>query len=156
MTVTVAILGYVEVRRDGVRLVLPSGKSTHVLVRLALEAGRAVSPDRLIDELWPADDLTDRNTLQSKISQLRRALGDASLITSSRAGYLLDVDPATVDALRVVGMAEQVSALRGTGDLAAVEATCSAALALFRGELLADSGDPWLDPHRARLRLRSR
>ena len=71
------------------------------------------------------------------------------MITSSAAGYTLNVDPASVDALQVAGTAEQLGAVRSTGDLAALDATCSAALALFRGELLADSGDPWLDPHRA-------
>jgi DNA-binding SARP family transcriptional activator len=122
-----------------------------VLARLALDAGKAVSADRLIDELWAADGQTDRNTLQSKISQLRRALGDASVITGSRAGYLLNIAPNAVDALRVAGMAEQVRTLRGSGDLQAVDVTCSAALELFRGELLAESADAWLDPYRARL-----
>ena len=36
---TVAVLGPVEVRRDGVRLAVPAGKTTEVLVRLALDAG---------------------------------------------------------------------------------------------------------------------
>jgi DNA-binding SARP family transcriptional activator len=46
------VLGHVEVRRDGVRLPLPSGKSTEVLIRLALAAGTPVRTDRLIDDLW--------------------------------------------------------------------------------------------------------
>ncbi len=152
MTVTVAILGEVDVRRDGVRLALPSGKSTHVLVRLALEAGRTVSADRLIDDLWASEaGLTDRNTLQSKISQLRRAVGDPALISSTKIGYVLNVVPRSVDALEVLGTTEEVAVLRGAGDLEAVVERCSTALALFRGELLADSADPWLEPHRARL-----
>jgi len=152
VTVTVAILGEVDVRRDGVQLALPSGKSTHVLVRLALEAGRTVSADRLIDDLWASGaGPTDRNTLQSKVSQLRRAVGDPGLISSTTSGYVLNVDPRLVDVIEVLGAAEQVGALRGAGDLEAVVARCSAALSLFRGELLADCADPWLEPHRARL-----
>ena len=49
---TVAVLGPVEVHRDGVRLPVPSGKTTEVLVRLALDAGRPVRADRLIEDLW--------------------------------------------------------------------------------------------------------
>jgi hypothetical protein len=41
---TVAVLGPVELRRDGARLVLHAGKTTEVLVRLALDAGPVVEP----------------------------------------------------------------------------------------------------------------
>jgi len=34
---TVAVLGHTEVCRDGERLSLPSGKTTEVLIRLALD-----------------------------------------------------------------------------------------------------------------------
>ena len=41
---TVAVLGAVEARRDGVRLDVPAGKTTELLARLALDAvGRCVS-----------------------------------------------------------------------------------------------------------------
>ena len=49
---TVAVLGPVEVRRDGVPLAVPAGKTTEVLIRLALDAGELVRTDRLIDDLW--------------------------------------------------------------------------------------------------------
>ena len=46
-------------------------------MRLALEAGELVRADRLVEDLWAADGVnTRRNTLQSKITMLRRALGD--------------------------------------------------------------------------------
>ena len=87
----VAVLGPVEVRRDGELLPVPAGRTTDVLIRLALEAGRPVRAERIIDDVWP-DGATGRNTLQSKVSQLRRALGDPGLVTSSPAGYTLTVD----------------------------------------------------------------
>jgi DNA-binding SARP family transcriptional activator len=78
-------------------------------------------------------------------------VGDPALIGSTKTGYVLNVDPRSVDALEVLGTSEEVGVLRGAGDLDAVVARCSAALSLFRGELLADSADPWVEPHRARL-----
>ena len=66
-----AVLGPVEVHRDELRVGLPTGKTTEVLVRLALDAGRVVSVDRLIEDVWADAVNTGRNTLQSKVSQLR-------------------------------------------------------------------------------------
>jgi DNA-binding SARP family transcriptional activator len=150
---SIAVLGPVEVRRDGAVVPLPSGKTTEVLVRLAIDAGAPVRADRLIDDLW-ADvaATTGRNTLQSKVSQLRRALGVPSVITSGPGGYALDVEPGRVEALRVVTLATTASDLRQGGDLAGVTELSGEGLALFRGDVLVDAGDgPWLQPHRARL-----
>ena len=64
---TISVLGPTELRRDGVRIPLASGKATELLVRLALDAGVTVRADRLIEDLWGADaDVTARNTLQAK------------------------------------------------------------------------------------------
>ena len=150
---SIAVLGPVEVRRDGALLPLPSGKTTEVLVRLAIDAGAPVRADRLIDDLW-ADGAarTGRNTLQSKVSQLRRALGVPGVITSGTGGYILDVEPDRVDALRVVTLATTARDLRHGGDLAGAAELSEEALTLFRGDVLVDAGDgPWLQPHRVRL-----
>ena len=150
---SIAVLGPVEVRRDGVLVPLPSGKTTEVLVRLAIDAGAPVRADRLIDDLW-ADVAarTGRNTLQSKVSQLRRALGVPGVITSGTGGYTLDVEPGRVDALRVATLATTARDLRHGGDLPGAAELSGQALALFRGDVLVDAGDgPWLQPHRARL-----
>ena len=68
MVLTVAVLGAVEARRDGDRLSVPAGKTTELLVRLALDAGSRVRVDILLEDLWPTS--AGRNTLQSKVSQL--------------------------------------------------------------------------------------
>ena len=73
---TVAVLGRVEVRRDGVCAALPGGLTTELLVRLALDAGRPVRAERLLEDLWPGSTGIRPNTLQAKVSQLRHALGD--------------------------------------------------------------------------------
>jgi predicted ATPase/DNA-binding SARP family transcriptional activator len=150
---TVVLLGPIELRRDGERVPVPSGKTTELLVRLALEAGGTVRSERLIDELWDDEAVsTAKNTLQSKVSQLRRALGDPALVVGGSAGYSLAIEASAVDALEVIRLAELTATLLRAGDASEAHRSGSAALALFRGEVLADAGDAeWLRPHRARL-----
>ena len=150
---SVAVLGPVELRRDGQRLQLPGGKTSELLVRLALEAGRTVRPERLIDDLWGDQGfLTAKNTLQSKVSQLRRALGDPLLVVSGSAGYSLAIEASAVDALEVIRLAELTATLLHAGESSEALRSSSAALAMFRGDVFADAGDAeWLRPHRVRL-----
>ncbi|MEV4514274.1 BTAD domain-containing putative transcriptional regulator [Dactylosporangium sp. NPDC049525] len=150
---TVVVLGPVELRRDGARLAVPAGKTTEVLVRLALDAGVQVRTERLIEDLWSEQArAVVRNTLQSKVSQLRRALGDPGLVTAGGSGYTLAVDPGCVDALEVLRLADSATSSRKAGDPEATARACAAALAMFRGEVLPDAGSgAWLAPHRARL-----
>jgi DNA-binding SARP family transcriptional activator len=72
----VALLGPLEVTVDGAPVEVPSGKASELLARLALEAGELASAARLVEDLW-ASTTTEvrRNTLQSKVAMLRRALG---------------------------------------------------------------------------------
>ena len=116
---TVAVLGAVAVRRDGVAVSVPAGLTTELLVRLALDAGHAVRAERLLDDLWPADPAVRPNTLQAKVSQLRRALGDPTLLTGGAAGYTLVVDPVAVDALDALRLADAGAAELAAGDPAA-------------------------------------
>ena len=151
--ITVAVLDLVELRRDGEPIVVRSGKTAEVLVRLALEAGVMVRTERLIEDLWADEAVgTARNTLQTKVSRLRRALGDGALVTGTNAGYTLHVEPSAVDALEVLRLAEQASAYRSAGDASAALETCVAGLAMFGGEILSGAGEgEWLIPYRARL-----
>jgi len=131
-----------------VRLDLPAGKTSELLARLALPAGSRVRADVLIEDLWSTP--TGRNTLQSKVSQLRRALGDKDLVVGDQDGYTLAVDPTGVDAFRVVALAAQAGEARAAGDAAGALERARAGLTLFRGEVLVDVGD-WAAPHRTRL-----
>ena len=93
---TIAVLGEVEATRGGVRLPLPSGKTTDLLVRLAVQPGAPVRVDTLIEDLWGVP--VDRNTLQEKVSQLRRALGGKDVVVARGDAYLLDVPAEQIDA----------------------------------------------------------
>jgi DNA-binding winged helix-turn-helix (wHTH) protein len=134
VVIVVSVLDVVELHRDGQRIAVRPGKTTEVLIRLALEAGVMVRTERLIDDLW-ADEAagTARNVLQTKVSRLRRALGDAALVTGTKTGYTLEVDPSAVDALEVLRLAGQASAFRHAGDPSAALEACTTALAMFRG-----------------------
>jgi predicted ATPase/DNA-binding SARP family transcriptional activator len=151
----VSVLGPLVVTRAGAAVRLPAGKSTEVFVRLALEAGQAVPAARLIDDIWAdggGGSPARLNTLQSKISQLRRALGDGDLISVGPDGYRLDVAPDAVDAIQVLDLARATGQARRRGDLVAAARLADQSLASFGDPLLPAAGDAqWVATHRSRL-----
>jgi predicted ATPase/DNA-binding SARP family transcriptional activator len=151
--ISVSVLGPVELHRDGVVVPVRPGKTTELLVRLALDAGVMVRTERLIEDLWAEEAVgMARNPLQTKVSRLRRSLGDGSLVTGTRVGYVLNVEPGAVDALEVLRLAGVVARLRAGGDPMAAVAVCTTALAMFHGDVLPDAGDgEWVAPYRVRL-----
>ncbi|MCD2196755.1 winged helix-turn-helix domain-containing protein [Actinomycetospora endophytica] len=147
---TVAVLGPVVVRRDDVEARVPRGLTSALLVRLALDAGRPVRAERLLAELWPDGSDGSPNALQAKVSQLRRALGDAGLVRGDGTGYTLVVEPTAVDALEALRLAEAGAQRLAAGDHAAAATACAAGSALFSPELLPGAG-AWALPWRTRL-----
>ena len=143
------MLGPIEVRRDGERLAVPGGKTTELLVRLALAAGEPVRADRLVDDLW-AGAPTHRNTLQPKVARLRRALGDPAAIPGGDDGYRLEVEPVAVDAHRVVRAAAAATAALDAGDPRRRRRDQRGHARAFGDELLPAAGD-WAAAHRIRL-----
>ncbi len=147
----ISVLGPTEVWRDGRPVPVPGGKTSELLVRLALDAGAYVSADRLVEELWAQDAVnTRRNTLQSKVARLRRALDDPGVIVNGEGGYSLAVERSAVDAHVVLREAAASAALLGAGDDRPAADLCAVALDRFKGALLQGGGD-WAAPHRARL-----
>ena len=119
------MLGPVELRADaGASVPVAGARLRTLLLLLALDAGRAVSADRLADGIW-ADDppAAAANALQALVSRLRRA---GLAIESTLAGYRLLIDPDRVDAHRFTRLATSAA-----GDAAALRE----ALALWRGPL---------------------
>ena len=110
---------------------------------LLMNAGRPVSVDRLIDEMWgdnPPDGSV--NTLQVHVSQLRRALaaGDATILTQP-PGYLLRTSPAQLDLLTFEHLAHRGNDLLDAGDHAQAAQALDEALALWRGPPLENLPD---------------
>jgi predicted ATPase/DNA-binding SARP family transcriptional activator len=148
----IAVLGPLEVTRDGQRLQVPAGRSSELVVRLALEAGALVSAERLVEDLWAgAAAETRRNTLQSKMAMLRRALGPDAVV-SRDGGYALALAPSQVDALVVLSEATRAARLRDEGDAQGAADLCASALSLFRGDGIDAAGDSeWAEVHRTRV-----
>ncbi|MFN8049820.1 MAG: BTAD domain-containing putative transcriptional regulator [Acidimicrobiales bacterium] len=149
----VSVLGPLEVTRDGTPITIPAGKTSELLVRLALEAGQVVRAERLLDDLWDTETETARrNTLQSKVTKLRRALGDPDVLVSVDGGYRLALAPTQVDALAVLAAAADAAQHLDRGDARAAATTGATALARYRDDLLVAGGDrDWVEPHRGRL-----
>ena len=144
---TIGVLGPIEARLDGTATWLPAGKTTELLARLALSVGEPVRVDVLLEDLW--GEPTARNTLQSKVSQLRRAIG-AEYVPAAGDGYRLALPPEAVDAVEVVPLAAAATAARAANDIPAALTAARSGLALFRGDPLTDLSD-WAGPHRTRL-----
>ncbi|MGP3957447.1 BTAD domain-containing putative transcriptional regulator [Nonomuraea sp. 3N208] len=129
------VLGPLTVWVDGRPVHVAEAKVRALLADLLAHGGGPVPVDRLVEDLWGAR--AGRNpvgTLQARVSQLRRALGDPSLITHGPAGYRLsahDCDAARFHAL--------VS--RRSPDPATRAAELEQALGLWRGPAYADFPD---------------
>ncbi|MFI9594241.1 BTAD domain-containing putative transcriptional regulator [Nonomuraea sp. NPDC052265] len=130
------VLGPLAVWTDGGEEVHVAEPKVRALLAALLAAGGGpVSADRLIDDLW--GDRPTRNpvgTLQARVSQLRRALGDPAMVVHGPAGYRLaahDSDAARFRAL--VGR-------RGAAPRERAR-ELDQALALWRGAAYADFAD---------------
>ncbi|MBW8484755.1 BTAD domain-containing putative transcriptional regulator [Actinomadura parmotrematis] len=131
----IAILGTTEVTRDGAPVEIGGARLRALLVLLALDAGRPVPAERIIDALW-ADRVPAAapNALQSLVSRLRAAIGREHLETRP-GGYRLDVPREAVDAH---DFEERLLRARRAADPQRRAGLLGEALALWRGPALAD------------------
>ena len=132
------ILGPVEAHDGGRRLAIGGPKQRALLAVLLLARTAPVTRDRLIEALWgerpPA---TVSHTLDAYLSRLRKLVG-ADRLTRSSGGYVLRVDPGELD----LDVFEELTArgrdLLADGRSSEAADTLRSALALWRGEALAD------------------
>ncbi|MFF1710000.1 winged helix-turn-helix domain-containing protein [Streptomyces sp. NPDC058268] len=105
----ISLLGPVEVIADDATPVALGGVRLRMLLaRLALEGGRPVSVDALVDGLWGEHPPADAgNALQALVSRLRRALRGAGTVDSVAGGYRIAVATGAVDAHRFEELAGQ-------------------------------------------------
>ncbi|WP_343954317.1 BTAD domain-containing putative transcriptional regulator [Nonomuraea longicatena] len=130
------VLGPLAVwRDDGESVHVPEAKVRALLADLLAHGGRPVSADRLVEDLWggrPPRNAT--GTLQARVSQLRKALGDPALVLHSPGGYRLVAED--VDAVRFESLVE-----RRTAEPRVRAGELDEALALWRGPAYADVAD---------------
>jgi DNA-binding SARP family transcriptional activator len=94
------ILGPLEVISDGQALALGGKRQRALLAVLLLQAGRVVTTDRLLYDLWGEEPpRTASPALHNLVSQLRKQLGTETLGTQP-PGYVLHASADQVDARR--------------------------------------------------------
>jgi WD40 repeat protein/serine/threonine protein kinase/DNA-binding SARP family transcriptional activator len=144
------VLGPVEVSGGNGPVPLGGPKQRTVLALLVLSANRVVPVERLIDDVWgdePPE--TAKRTLHTYVSRLRSVLG-ANAIASRSPGYVLQVEPDEVDALRFEELLREARAISARPREAV--RTLAEALELWRGPALADlAGEPSLSGEITRL-----
>jgi len=149
MRIEINVLGPLEVSIGGVSVVPTASKPSQLLAILALNAGRVVTVNSLTDELWASHPPRSVvSTLHTYILKLRRnlarALADQGELTAKdilitrRAGYLLDVEPTAVDAIRYEQLSSAGRKAVNESDPERASRTLAEALRLWRGPALAD------------------
>ena len=143
----IGILGPLEVLDEAGQLVRLGGPRLRALViRLALDPGRAIAADRLAGDLWAGDGpgqagpADSGNALQALVSRLRHAAGPG-IVEHQAGGYRLAVDPADVDAARFERLVGEGHAALAAGDPAVAAERLRQALGLWRGPALVDVAD---------------
>ena len=147
----VLVLGPVEVSYDGGLLALARQQERFILGVLALEAGRPVAMDRLIDLVWGETvPRSARAMLQTRMSTLRSALlslprsqmspgNDGQIrIESRRSSYVLVAPDDAVDAHVFL---RQARGWRALPTSVVARDQLRSALALWRGPVLGEPGE---------------
>lgn len=149
MGIRFCILGPLRVVHDDRELALGRRQQRALLARLLLEPGRAVPVDRLVDDLW-GDDAppSARGSLQALVSRLRNVLepgrsaaDPAGMLVHRAPGYALDVPAASIDAARFDSLAGEGRRFLADGRPGEALESLDDALALWRGDVLADLAD---------------
>lgn len=139
------VLGPLEVESNGERLEPSAPRQRALLSLFLMHPGEPLSVDRVIDALWGEQPPSGgAKTVGFHLSKLRdslepaRAKGtDGSFIRTTRAGYVLDVDPATIDSERFESLLDDARAIVNT-DPGAAAALARDSIALWRGPAHAD------------------
>ncbi len=139
------VLGKLEAIRDGAPVDLGTRRQRAVLALLLTAPNTVWSTDRIIDGVWGDDVGADRqNALWVYISGLRKALEpdrekrtEGTILLTRSPGYLLDVDPDEVDAVRFERLIAEGRSLVDA-DPAAASLLLGEALSLWRGRAYED------------------
>ncbi|MFJ5075954.1 AfsR/SARP family transcriptional regulator [Streptomyces sp. NPDC088553] len=159
------VLGPVEVQAPGPDSPGLAPRHRAVLAYLLLHAGVVISADRLVDAMWgPLPPDSARAQIQTTIAAIRRMLrasGADDMLASRPAGYVITPEPGQLDLQEFTGLIAKAPAgsdgKADTADSADTAETAEtadrirAALALWRGEPLADLTAHYVPAARARL-----
>lgn len=155
MDVGIRILGPVELRQ-GEHVHAPgSPKERLLLAALALDVGRPISLDTLVDRLWedacPTKPRASLHVYATRVRQRLAAAGRSGQLVQEAHCYRLDADPGQVDWHRYQHLTAQARSLADRGEDDAALTTLQEAEELWRGEPLAGLGGLWPEHVRAML-----
>ena len=140
------LLGPLEVRSGGRVVTIGPPQERALLLRLLLDAGRVVSVDTLLEDLWEgAPPASADVSLRVRLSRLRKALalaGAAEALVTRHPGYVIELGAGDdIDARRFERLVTEARTRLAGGEPAMAAATFTEALALWRGRALADVAD---------------
>lgn len=143
------LFGPVELWASGRPVDLGSIKQRTVLAALLVDLGRPVSTETLIDRVWDDNPPAGaRSTLYSYVTGLRRALTEATKADGTSAclvrrsgGYLLGIDPDSVDLHRFRRLLDRVQV---EGQPEARVALLRKAIEQWKGEPLGNLRGEWV------------
>ncbi len=141
---TFGILGPTVATVDGRTVDLGPPKQRALLVLFLIHPNRVITSERILEELWGDAATGKDNALWVYISRLRSLFepdrttrGESSILLTKDHGYILNVDPASIDAFRFEQDAARGNELAITDPAAAAELLRDA-LRLWRGDALQD------------------
>lgn len=133
------ILGPLEVVGEAGPIPLAGPKQRATLAILLLNANRVVSVERLADDLYSgAAPVTAVTQVQRQISDLRKALGSASVIETRSPGYVIRLSAGQLDLDHFQLSAEEAGRALARGEARSAADLLREALGLWRGAPLAD------------------
>ena len=133
------ILGPLEARDGDRGIALGGEKRRALLAMLLLHANEPVSAERLAVALWGEEAAPDAiKTVRVHVSRIRAALGAPEALVTTQAGYRLRVAAGELDADRFEALLERGRQALADGAPAQAAEDLRCALALWRGDVLAD------------------
>ncbi|SDO69721.1 Predicted ATPase [Nakamurella panacisegetis] len=136
------ILGPLEVTADETPVAVGGPKPRALLAALLVAPRTIVSADRLTQVLWGDDPPPEAlNALRAYVSRLRAALRDPARLVYRTPGYALEVTDDEVDAAQFVRLLGIARGHAATGEYERVVEVLDEALALWRGDVLAEFAD---------------
>ncbi|MFJ6694972.1 AfsR/SARP family transcriptional regulator [Streptomyces sp. NPDC091272] len=142
-----AVLGSLEVRIDGELLPVNGALQQRILVALLLEAGRVVPISRLVEAAWQ-EKLPDsaEHQVRKTVAKLRGRIPHGhDIIATDGAGYRAVVGAENLDLLQFQQLLHQARESLEAKKREQAAAQFRAALALWRGSVLAGSGGRVID-----------
>ena len=143
------VLGPTELWSDGELRDLGSAKVRSVLAILLLTPRAIVPAETLIDRLWDTEPPPKaRESLSVYVARLRACLreaaGDGVRLAGRANGYVLDLDPETVDLFQFRRLRKQADALMASGENDQAAILLREADGLWRGPALAGIRGDWV------------